>query len=71
MCLAVPARIEAITNDRATAALGAARMEVSVALVPEAKVGDWVLVHAGYAITVLDRDEAEATYELLREMAGR
>ena len=49
-------------------ALGASRTEISLALVPEAGVGDWVLVHAGFAITVLDEEDARQTYELLREM---
>jgi len=58
-----------MAGQRATVALGGARAEVSLALVPEAELGDWVLVHAGYAITVLDADEARETYELLREIA--
>ena len=44
------------------------RTEVMLDLVPSAKVGDWVLVHAGFAITVLDPAEAKETYDLLAEM---
>ncbi|MHC4982789.1 MAG: HypC/HybG/HupF family hydrogenase formation chaperone [Planctomycetota bacterium] len=66
----MPARIEKVVNNRATAALGGSRTEISLALVPEAKEGDWVLLHAGFAITVLDPEEARKTYDLLREMAG-
>jgi hydrogenase expression/formation protein HypC len=61
-------RIERIAGGRATVALDANRMDVSLALVPDAEAGDWVLVHAGYAITLLDAEEARQTYELLREM---
>ena len=68
MCLAVPAQIETIEDGSATVALDGNRMRASAALVPEAKVGDWVLVHAGYAITVLDPAEARETYDLLKEM---
>ena len=68
MCLAVPARIERIEGQRGTVAQEGNRTEVILALAPEAKVGDWVLVHAGYAIAVLDPEEARETYELLREL---
>jgi hydrogenase expression/formation protein HypC len=68
MCLAIPARIESVNGQKATVALEGNRFEVILALVPEAKVGDWVLVHAGFAITLLDEGEARATYDLLKEM---
>ena len=68
MCLAIPARIEKATGQDATVALDGSRADISLVLVPEAKVGDWVLVHAGYAITILDPKEARETYDLLKEM---
>ena len=68
MCLAVPAQIESIAGQKATVALAGNRFEAILALVPEAKVGDWVLVHAGFAITVLPEKEAKETYELLAEV---
>ena len=49
-------------------ALEGSRSEVVLSLVPDAKVGDWVLVHAGHAIAVLDEAEARETYELLKEV---
>lgn len=67
MCLAVPAQIESVSNERATVSLAGNRFEAILTLVPEAKVGDWVLVHAGFAITVLDPQDAKETYELLAE----
>ncbi len=67
MCLAVPAQIEKMDGQSGTVALDGNRADVILALVPEAVVGDWVLVHAGYAITTLDETEARETYELLKE----
>jgi hydrogenase expression/formation protein HypC len=67
MCLAIPARIESIHGQKATVELSGNRFETILTLVPEAKEGDWVLVHAGFAITVLDPQEAKETYELLAE----
>ena len=69
MCLAVPAKIESIEGQKATVALAGTRAEIITALTPEAKVGDYVLVHAGYAITVLSEQEARETFAILREMA--
>ena len=71
MCLAVPARIETMAAERGTVELDGNRANVSLVLVPEARPGDWVLVHAGYAITVLDEAEAKITYDLLKQMDER
>lgn len=71
MCLAIPARIESKRGDRATVEVGGSRTDVLLSLVPGADEGDWVLVHAGYAITVLDEAEARRTYDLLAEAHRR
>jgi len=71
MCLAIPAQVERIDGAKGTVALDGNRAEVLLSLVPEAKVGDWVLVHAGFAITKLDPQEARQTYDLLVEMNRR
>jgi len=68
MCLAVPAQIERVEGHKGTAVLSGNRVGVLLDLVPGAKVGDWVLIHAGFAITVLDPAEAKATYDLLSQM---
>ncbi len=68
MCLAVPVQIEKKTSNRATVTLGGARKEVSLDLVPDAGAGDWVLVHAGFAITVIDAEQAKETFDVLAEM---
>jgi hydrogenase expression/formation protein HypC len=70
MCLALPMRITAVDGARATIAVEGLEQECSLMLVPGAGVGDYVLVHAGYAISVLDESEAHETYALLREMGA-
>src|SRR5512137_1166806 len=69
MCLAVPALVKSIDGDQAEVELGGVSRRASLMLTPEAKVGDYVLLHAGYAINVLDQAEAEETLSILREMA--
>jgi len=68
MCLAVPALIVAVDGQEAEVELGGARRRVGLQLVPEARVGDFVLVHTGFAINLLDPEEAEATLSLFREL---
>ena len=75
MCLAVPGEIESITGDdplfrTAAVRFGGIRREVSLACTPEAVTGDWVLVHAGLAITVIDETRAEQTLALFRAAEG-
>ncbi|MEM3626876.1 MAG: HypC/HybG/HupF family hydrogenase formation chaperone [Candidatus Bathyarchaeia archaeon] len=68
MCLAIPAKVVNIEGDKAQVDFGEGVLrEVNVALV-EAKVGDYVLVHAGYAIQVVDAKEAQETINLWNEI---
>lgn len=69
MCLAVPVLIKSIEDREAEAEIGGITRRISLWLTPEAKVGDYALVHAGYAINILDQEEAEETLRLLREIA--
>ena len=70
MCLAIPIRVEALLPDQmARVTLGGVSKVVSVALVEDVQVGDYVLLHVGYALTRLDPDEAERTLTLMREAA--
>lgn len=70
MCLALPARIiELIGSDSAIVDLGGVRKAISTALVPQAQLGDYVIVHVGHAIGMLDVDEAQATLALFAELA--
>lgn len=68
MCLAIPARVvEIAENDQAIVDLGGVRKDVSLALVEGVQVGDYVIVHVGYALTRLDPEEAEKTLALMAE----
>ena len=69
MCLALPMRITALDGARATIAAEGLEQECSSCSCPDAAVGDYVLVHAGFAISVLDEAEAQETLDLLREIA--
>ena len=70
MCLAVPAKIITIKDSHACVDLGGVKKDVSIALVPNIKEGDFVLVHAGYAIEKYRQDEALETLKKIRELAG-
>jgi hydrogenase expression/formation protein HypC len=70
MCLALPMRITAVDGALATIASQGLEQRASLMLVPDARVGDYVLVHAGFAISVLDEAEAGETLELLREIGA-
>ena len=70
MCLAVPMRITALDGTLATIVAAGLEQRCSVLLVPEAAIGDYVLVHAGYAISVIDEEEALETYDLLRQIGA-
>jgi hydrogenase expression/formation protein HypC len=67
MCLAVPGKIVEIADGAARVDFGGVQREAGLDALPDAAVGDYVLVHAGYAIARLDEDEALETIRLLRE----
>ncbi len=69
MCLAIPMKLIERREALGVAELDGVRREVSLMLQPEVEIGDFVLVHAGYAIGVVDEAEANATLELLRQAA--
>lgn len=68
MCLAIPMRITTVDDTLATIVTEGLEQRCSIALVPDAEVGDYVLVHAGFAISVIDEAEAHETLDLLREI---
>jgi len=68
MCLAVPVQIISIQGGEAEVEIGGVKRQVSTVLTPEAKVGDYVLLHTGYAINVIDEAEAQETLNILTEM---
>jgi len=67
MCLAVPAEVKSIDGHTATVDYGGVSRKANISLV-DVKVGEYVIVHAGYAIQVLDKEEAERTLDIFREM---
>ncbi len=73
MCLAVPGQIISIEGDEplsrtARVSFSGVVKEVSLAYVPEAKISDYVIVHVGFALNVIDENEARQTLEYIREM---
>ena len=70
MCLAIPALIKLIEDKEAEVEIGGITRRISLWLTPEAKVGDYVLVHTGYAISIIDQEEAAETLRLLQQIAG-
>ncbi|MBW2090643.1 MAG: HypC/HybG/HupF family hydrogenase formation chaperone [Deltaproteobacteria bacterium] len=70
MCLAIPSKIiETYQNDMITVESGGVRKKVSSALIENPEVGEWVIVHAGFAIQKLDEQEARETLKFLRDIA--
>jgi len=73
MCLAIPGKITSVTGDdtlarTGTVDFGGIQKDVNLAYVPEAKVGDYVIVHVGFAISRVDESEANEVFEYLRQM---
>ena len=74
MCLAIPGKIESIVEQLdatfrlGKVAFGEVRKDINLSMVPEAKIGDYVLVHVGVAISIVDEEEAERTFDLLLKM---
>ena len=68
MCLAIPALIKSIDDHEAEVEIGGISYRASIWLTPQAKVGDYVLLHTGYAIGVINEAEAWETLSMLREM---
>jgi hydrogenase expression/formation protein HypC len=73
MCLAIPGKIESVSGDDPLMRMGKINFggilkEASLAYVPEAKIGDYVIVHVGFALSRLDEDEAQKVFEYLRQI---
>ncbi|MDX9752393.1 MAG: HypC/HybG/HupF family hydrogenase formation chaperone [bacterium] len=73
MCLGVPGKIVSVVDEDPFYRMGkvdfsGVRKEISLAYVPEAQVGDYVIVHAGFALNVIDEDEACQVFEYLKEI---
>jgi len=69
MCVAVPSQVVQVEEGKGVVDVAGARRKVSLMLVPEVRVGDYVIVHAGFAIKRIDEEEAQETLRILREIA--
>ncbi len=70
MCVAIPARVKSIRGERAEVEIGGVSREISVQLTPGVDIDDYVLVHAGFAIHVIDEQEARETIKLFEELGA-
>jgi len=68
MCLAIPALVKSIRDHDAEVEIGGISYRASIWLTPDAKIGDYVLLHTGYAISVIDEEEAMETLRMMREI---
>jgi hydrogenase expression/formation protein HypC len=68
MCLAIPARIIELEGDKAVVDAMGNRFKAKTTLLPQAKLGDLVLIHAGFAISLVDEEEAKKTWQLITEI---
>ena len=68
MCLAIPGEIVKIEGSHATVDFGGTRSKVNTTFIPDLKPGDYVIVHVGYAIQKMTKDEAEESLKLINEM---
>ena len=71
MCLAIPALITAIEGNRATVEMAGVVQQASLRMMPDARVGEYIIIHAGFAIEKLDEEEAKETIALFMEMDAR
>ncbi len=70
MCLAVPMKVISCSDGVGIAEMTGVKKNISFMMLPEAKVGDYVIVHAGFAIQILNEEEAQKTLDLFKEMAN-
>ena len=73
MCLGIPGRILSVYEDHGTKManidFGGVKIEACIEVIPEAKPGDWTIVHAGFALNLLSEEEAQETLEMLGQMS--
>ncbi len=67
MCLGVPMQVKTIDNDLATCEIDGVQREASLMMIDDVQIGDYVLIHAGFAIEKIDEEEAQLTLKALRE----
>lgn len=70
MCLALPTKVLEKSGEEGWVRLGETRMRVNLVMTPEAEVGDWVLVHAGFAIQQVTEEDAQETWRIYESFGG-
>jgi len=68
MCLAIPMKVEKVEGEFAVVSIGSVKKEVNISFIENVKKGDYLIVHAGFAISKLDVKEAEETLKIFKEM---
>ncbi len=68
MCLAVPAKVVEIKGENGVVNLGGIKKEIMFTFTPEAKIGDWVLMHTGFALNIISEEDALETLKLFEEL---
>lgn len=68
MCLSIPGKVISIENEIATVSIGGSEVQAGLQLLENVRLGDYVLVHSGFALQVISEEEAERTLELIREL---
>ncbi len=68
MCLSIPAQVVSVYNDKAIVSVNGMQAEISILLLEKVQAGEFVLVHSGFAIQIINKEEAEQTLELVRLM---
>lgn len=69
MCLAIPAKVVEKEGDKGIVNLGGVNKEIMFTFTPEVEIGDWVLMHTGFALNVISEEDAEETLKLFDELA--
>ncbi|NQT65169.1 MAG: HypC/HybG/HupF family hydrogenase formation chaperone [FCB group bacterium] len=69
MCLAIPAKIVEKEGEKGMVNLGGVNKEIMFTFTPEAKIGDWVIMHTGFALNIISEEDANETLKLFEEMA--
>lgn len=69
MCLSIPAKVESIENDTAVVSVGGARYKASLQMVDDVSVGDYILLHTGFAIQKINEDEAQEMLKVFEEFS--
>lgn len=68
MCLAIPMKVEEINGNFAVVSIGGIKRKVNISLLEDVKIGDYLIVHAGFAIEKIDPEQAEETLKILKEI---